>query len=79
MVSLRSGVRSPILFIDEGFGSQDQIGQDRLREAIQEVSNSENYKFKKIIVITHLESLKESFGVALEVSKNESSSYFSLN
>ena len=79
LVSLRSGVRSPILFIDEGFGSQDQIGQDRLREAIQEVSNSENYKFKKIIVITHLESLKESFGVALEVSKNESSSYFLLN
>ena len=79
LVSLRSGVRSPILFIDEGFGSQDQIGQDRLREAIQEISNSENYKFKKIIVITHLESLKESFGVALEVSKNESSSYFSLN
>ena len=79
LVSLRSGVRSPILFIDEGFGSQDQIGQDRLREAIQEVSNSENYKFKKIIVITHLEALKESFGVAVEVSKNESSSYFSLN
>ena len=79
LVSLRSGVRSPILFIDEGFGSQDQIGQDRLREAIQKVSNSENYKFKKIIVITHLESLKESFGVALEVSKNERSSYFSLN
>ena len=79
LVSLRSGVRSPILFIDEGFGSQDQIGQDRLREAIQEISNSENYKFKKIIVITHLESLKESFGVALEVGKNESSSYFSLN
>ena len=79
LVSLRSGVRSPILFIDEGFGSQDQIGQDRLREAIQEISNSENYKFKKIIVITHLEALKESFGVALEVSKNESSSYFSLN
>ena len=79
LVSLRSGVRSPILFIDEGFGSQDQIGQDRLREAIQEISNSENYKFKKIIVITHLESLKESFGVALEVSKNENSSYFSLN
>ena len=79
LVSLRSGVRSPILFIDEGFGSQDQIGQDRLREAIQEISNSENYKFKKIIVITHLEELKESFGVAVEVSKNESSSYFSLN
>ena len=79
LVSLRSGVRSPILFIDEGFGSQDQIGQDRLREAIQEVSNSENYKFKKIIVITHLDSLKESFGVALEVRKSENSSYFSLN
>ena len=79
LVSLRSGVRSPILFIDEGFGSQDQIGQDRLREAIQKVSNSENYKFKKIIVITHLESLKESFKMALEVRKNESSSYFSLN
>ena len=79
LVSLRSGVRSPILFIDEGFGSQDQIGQDRLKEVIQEISNSENYKFKKIIVITHLDSLKESFGVALEVSKNEKSSYFSLN
>ena len=79
LISLRSGVRSPILFIDEGFGSQDQEGQDRLREAIQTVSISNDYKFKKIIVITHLESLKESFDRAIEVEKNGGISSFSLN
>ena len=79
LISLRSGVRSPILFIDEGFGSQDQEGQDRLREAIQTVSISNDYKFKKIIIITHLESLKESFDRAIEVEKNGGISSFSLN
>ena len=79
LISLRSGVRSPILFIDEGFGSQDQEGQDRLREAIQTVSISDDYKFKKIIVITHLETLKESFDRAVEVVKKNGVSSFTLN
>lgn len=79
LISLRSGVRSPILFIDEGFGSQDQMGQDRLREAIQAVSVSDDYMFKKIIIITHLETLKESFDRAVEVTKLNGISSFSLN
>ncbi|MFL2768283.1 MAG: AAA family ATPase [Dehalococcoidia bacterium] len=79
LISLRSGVRSPILFIDEGFGSQDHEGQDRLREAIQTVSISDDYKFKKIIVITHLETLKESFDRAVEVVKKNGVSSFTLN
>ena len=48
-------------------------------EEMSKFRDEKSELFKKIIVITHLEALKESFGVAVEVSKNESSSYFSLN
>ena len=74
LVSLRSGVRSPILFIDEGFGSQDTMGQERLIEVIQSISED----FEKIIVITHIDSMKENFNQQIEISKTESGSVFTL-
>ena len=57
LLAQRSGAPLPILFIDEGFGSQDASGQERLREAIQSIQSD----FQKIIVITHLEGIKDSF------------------
>ncbi len=51
--------------MDEGFGTQDEEGIDNLIQAIEAISND----FDKILVITHLESLKTAFPVSIEVSK----------
>ncbi len=74
LLASRSGAPLPILFIDEGFGSQDTIGQERLIEVIQSISED----FEKIMVITHVESMKENFDQQIEISKTESGSVFTL-
>jgi exonuclease SbcC len=56
--------------IDEGFGSQDAEGRQRLIEAI----NSVRDEFAKIIVITHLDELKDAFSARIEVSKHSTGS-----
>src|SRR5206468_4987627 len=61
----RSGARLETLFIDEGFGSQDQEGRDRLIEAIHAVQDD----FKRILVITHIDELKDRFPARIEVTK----------
>ncbi|MCY3639071.1 MAG: SMC family ATPase, partial [Chloroflexi bacterium] len=67
LLARRSGAPLPVLFIDEGFGSQDKYGQERLTEAIQSIQD----EFEKIIVITHIEQMKEAFPVRIEVRKRE--------
>ena len=74
LLARRSGAPLPVLFIDEGFGSQDKSGQERLTEAIQSIQD----EFEKIIVITHIDQLKEAFPVRIEVSKGERGSTFSI-
>ena len=74
LLARRSGAPLPILFIDEGFGSQDTAGQDRLREAIQSIQSD----FEKIIVITHIEQIKESFPNRIEVVKTPNGSTFEV-
>ena len=61
----RAGARLQFLVVDEGFGSQDQVGRQRLVEVLRSVQD----EFAKILVITHLEDLKERFPVRIEVSK----------
>jgi exonuclease SbcC len=70
----RSGAPLPILFIDEGFGSQDETGQDRLREAINHIQD----EFQKVLVITHIDALKDSFPVRIEVEKTAAGSTFTV-
>lgn len=65
LLARRAGARLETLVIDEGFGTQDEDGKEKLIEAIIEVQND----FKKIIVITHLEDLKELFPARIEVTK----------
>ena len=67
LLARRAGAPLPILFIDEGFGTQDSTGRERLLEAIKSIEP----EFEKIFVITHIEDLKEAFPVRIEVSKNE--------
>ncbi len=63
----RAGARLQTLVIDEGFGSQDAEGRQRLVEAINLVSPD----FAKILVITHLDELKDAFPARIEVQKTE--------
>ena len=66
----RAGARLQTLVIDEGFGSQDADGRQRLIEAINLVKQD----FAKILVITHLEELKDAFQSRIEVNKTENGS-----
>ena len=74
LLARRSGAPLPVLFIDEGFGSQDRLGQERLTEAIQSIQDD----FEKIIVITHIDRIKEAFPVRIEVSKGDRGSTFAV-
>ena len=74
LLARRSGAPLPVLFIDEGFGSQDRSGQERLTEAIQSIQD----EFEKIVVITHIDRMKEAFPVRIEVSKGARGSTFSI-
>jgi DNA repair protein SbcC/Rad50 len=65
VLAQRSGARLQTLVIDEGFGSQDEEGRQRLVEAINLVKGD----FEKILVITHLDELKDAFSSRIEVSK----------
>ncbi|MFZ5909908.1 MAG: AAA family ATPase [Chloroflexota bacterium] len=65
VLAQRKGARLQTLVIDEGFGSQDSQGRQRLVEAINLVKDD----FAKILVITHLDELKDAFPNRIEVEK----------
>jgi exonuclease SbcC len=62
----RAGARLETLVIDEGFGTQDAEGRERLLEAI----NVARKEFRKILVISHLDDLKDAFPAQLRVTKD---------
>jgi exonuclease SbcC len=70
VLAARKGARLQMLVIDEGFGSQDALGRQRLIQAI----NAVRPDFAKILVITHLEELKDAFPNRIEVEKTEGGS-----
>jgi len=74
LLAHRAGTRLQTLVVDEGFGSQDQEGRDRVVEAIQAIES----EFEKILVITHLEDLRERFPVRIEVTKTPHGSTYAL-
>jgi exonuclease SbcC len=65
VLAQRAGARLQTLVIDEGFGSQDAQGRQRLIEAINMIRED----FAKILVITHIDELKDAFPVRIEVEK----------
>jgi len=75
LLAHRSGAPLPTLFIDEGFGTQDADGLDKLIDAIKAIQDD----FQKIIVITHIDNLKEAFESRIEVVKTSEGSTFSVN
>jgi exonuclease SbcC len=70
LLARRSGVRLRSLFVDEGFGSLDADGRQRLVEAIKTVQDS----FHLILVITHIDELREAFPTQILVSKSDAGS-----
>ena len=70
VLAQRAGARLQTLVIDEGFGSQDAEGRQRLIEAINLIKPD----FAKILVITHIDELKEAFPSRIEVEKGENGS-----
>ena len=65
VLASRSGAKLQTLVIDEGFGSQDSEGRQRLIDVISRIKND----FAKILIITHLDELKDVFPVRIEVEK----------
>ncbi len=66
MLARRAGTRLRTLVIDEGFGTQDSQGLERLVEIIKAIRDD----FAKIIVITHLRELKNAFDTHIEIKKD---------
>ena len=65
VLARRAGAPLPTLVIDEGFGSQDAAARERLIEALNVIQSD----FQCLLVITHLEELKDQFPVHIEVVK----------
>ncbi|PKH46848.1 exonuclease SbcC, partial [Dehalococcoides mccartyi] len=75
LLANRLGAPLRTLIIDEGFGTQDTTGIERLKEAINSIQN----EFDKILVITHIDDLKDSFPTRIEIDKTPSGSAIRLN
>ncbi len=65
MLAERAGTQIRTLVIDEGFGTQDAEGLQSLIGAIRAIQDD----FETILVITHLDELKDAFPVRIEVRK----------
>lgn len=70
ILARRAGARLQTLVIDEGFGNQDAQGRQRLIEAINIVKPD----FEKILIITHIDELKDYFSNRIEVTKTPTGS-----
>lgn len=74
VLAKRSGARLQTLVIDEGFGSQDPQGRQRLVEAIHTIEDD----FAVILVITHIEELRDQFSNQVVVEKRPSGSVITI-
>lgn len=75
LLAHRAGTSLQTLVVDEGFGSQDVEGRARLVEAINAVKDD----FARILVVTHIEELKDAFPVRIDVWKTPQGSQFEVN
>jgi exonuclease SbcC len=71
----RAGARLQTLVIDEGFGSQDEIGRERLVDAI----NAIRPDFSLIIIVTHIDELRDQFPIHIEIRKQANGSTISVH
>jgi len=65
LLARRAGTSLQTLIIDEGFGSQDEEGLSCIMDAIYRVQDD----FEKVIVVSHLPSMRDQFPVHFLVQK----------
>ncbi len=74
LLSHRSGTALQMLIVDEGFGTQDQEGCDRLIAAINAIAPD----FSCILTVTHMPYFREAFQARIEVTKTSEGSQIML-
>ena len=67
LLAQRSGTSLQMLIVDEGFGTQDAEGCNRLVGAINAIASD----FACILTVTHMPQFKEAFQTRIEVYKDE--------
>ena len=70
LLAQRAGAALQLLIVDEGFGTQDNEGCDRLIAAINAIAPD----FACILTVTHMPHLKEAFAARIEVNKTQNGS-----
>jgi exonuclease SbcC len=75
LLAKRAGAPLPTLIIDEGFGTQDSTGIEKLKEAINSIQGD----FDMILVITHMDELKDAFPTRIDVIRTAEGSTISIN
>lgn len=74
LLARRAGATIDMLVIDEGFGTQDSQGRDGMVEALQSIADD----FESILVITHIDELRDLFPSRIEVVKTAEGSRVSV-
>lgn len=74
LLARRAGTQVQTLIMDEGFGVLDAAGRERLVEAI----NAAQSDFQRILVVTHLDELKDAFPARIEITKGPNGSEITL-
>ncbi len=75
LLARRAGTQLQTLIIDEGFGVLDASGREHLVEAI----NAAQEDFQRILVVTHIDELKDAFPVRIEIRKEAEGSEIVLS
>ena len=74
LLARRAGTQLQTLIVDEGFGVLDASGRERLVEAI----NAAQADFQRILVVTHIDELKDAFPTCIEIVKGPDGSEISV-
>lgn len=74
LLTHRVGRRLETLIIDEGFGTQDAQGRERLVEAINSISD----EFRTILVITHVNEVRDMFPTQIIIRRTSSTSQWEV-
>ena len=74
LLARRAGAQLRALFIDEGFGSQDEVGRSRMLDAIKAIKSD----FDLVLVITHIDEIRDAFPRRLLVTKTTAGSQVTM-
>lgn len=65
LLARKAGTELRLLILDEGFGSQDTAG----RETLVTVLNAVRQDFEKVLVVTHIQDLRDAFSYQIRIEK----------